>query len=123
MENRVRQRKTTKTQYEILITYMEQHPQLFDNKLTPNFTVHDRNEHWKALSSMLNREGPEKTTDKWKKVSIKGIFVVIWSPTYKIFIAGVGRLETVREGESRRKQKREAEDWWRRVHGPRAERN
>lgn len=69
MTNRIRQMKTTKVQYEILVTYMEQHPLLFDNKLTQNFTASDREEHWTSLSLLLNAKGPEKSTEKWKKVS------------------------------------------------------
>lgn len=101
MANRIRERKTTKVQYEILVSYTEQNPLLFNNKLMPNFTAHHRDEHWKNLTCMLNAEGPEKSAEKWKKVSMKlpllHLCLLLIGHTYMFctnyLTSGVDRLE------------------------------
>ena len=63
--------KTSPEQYEILVQYIENHPNLKSNKLTNNFTAKDRSRLWEDLAECLNSvRGPHKDVQKWQKVSV-----------------------------------------------------
>lgn len=67
-----RSKKTTIRQFEIMLDFFENHPEMISGKLTGSFTARRREELWVELSNLLNslNFGPQKTPKKWKKVSI-----------------------------------------------------
>ncbi|KAH7951290.1 hypothetical protein HPB52_007713 [Rhipicephalus sanguineus] len=61
-------------QRELLLVFMEQHPQLTTraSEFTPDFTAAERHRLWLELADVLNREGPvtkslEQWQDWWRK--------------------------------------------------------
>ncbi|KAL1471197.1 hypothetical protein MTO96_023842 [Rhipicephalus appendiculatus] len=57
-------------QREIILAFMEQHPQLVSRavELGPHFTLADRRRLWQQLEDALNAEGPaRKETDGWQE--------------------------------------------------------
>lgn len=66
-----RSKKTTLYQYEIMLDFFENHPEMVTGKLTDSFTAQRREELWAELSTLLNsvNYGPQKTPIKWRKVS------------------------------------------------------
>lgn len=69
---RVRSLRTTQTQYEELIKYMETHTEFAANKyLTKEGKKHNA-QQWEELHKMLNAlsSGPGKTVKQWQTVII-----------------------------------------------------
>ena len=67
-----RSTRTTATQYEELVKYMELHSEFAKNKfLTKEGKIH-QNQQWDQLATMLNglSNGPDKTVKQWQTVSI-----------------------------------------------------
>lgn len=61
----------TKEQKQILINYIEQHPELKSGKFTQSFTVKEGQSLWLKVTGQLNAApGAQKTWQKWRKVRI-----------------------------------------------------
>ncbi|XP_035224571.1 uncharacterized protein LOC118197172 [Stegodyphus dumicola] len=61
----------TKPQQQMILQYMEKHPDLFRGKITKEFTPQMKLEMWEDLATLLNERGPcVKTTEKWRRTFI-----------------------------------------------------
>ncbi|KFM72941.1 hypothetical protein X975_16698, partial [Stegodyphus mimosarum] len=61
----------TKPQQQMILQYMEKHPDLFRGRVTKEFTPQMKLEMWEELASLLNERGPcVKTTEKWRRAFI-----------------------------------------------------
>ena len=73
-----RSRKTTPRQFEIMADFILQHKESMEGKLSSKLTAKDKDSLWEELASLLNADGfgPQKSTDKWRKVS-KFLFLLV----------------------------------------------
>ncbi|KAL1479614.1 hypothetical protein MTO96_051711 [Rhipicephalus appendiculatus] len=65
-----RRPRVSEGQREIILAFMEQHPQLVSRavELGPHFTLADRRRLWQQLADALNAEGPvRKEPDGWQE--------------------------------------------------------
>lgn len=66
-----RSKKITLDQYDIMLDFLESHPEMAIGKTTDSFNSQRREELWADLTLLLNSVsvGPQKTPAKWRKVS------------------------------------------------------
>ncbi|EEC15806.1 hypothetical protein IscW_ISCW012600 [Ixodes scapularis] len=69
-ENGTRRRvRTSAKQFELILDFMERHPNLATSQLDSTYTVRDRKREWLEFANFLNSErlGLRKDPDKWRK--------------------------------------------------------
>ena len=72
-------------QEEALITYMEHHSRLAQNKFMGMNGVQQRQDMWTQLALLLNALGPVKDVQSWQQVCI--LFHIIYLPTLPVEIS------------------------------------
>ena len=78
----------TARQKEMLVAFMEKHPQLKTRKFSNIFTHKDARNLWSEVTVVLNQcpNGSKKEWEQWRKVTNFIILVIIMSLTKYIFI-------------------------------------
>ena len=84
-----RSKKTTLRQYEIMLDFLENHPEMISGKTTDSFTPQRREKLWSDLSVCLNSVsyGPQKTPAKWRKVSTVKVKLSYFVKIFNTFIS------------------------------------
>ncbi|XP_054711808.1 uncharacterized protein LOC129221363 [Uloborus diversus] len=64
-----RSKRTSQHQYEVMVAFLENHPELTIGKTTDSFTKADRHRLWQELADTLNKfpGGPRKSNQQWRK--------------------------------------------------------